>query len=138
VIKEQAQVRYPSVLYCSGYVQDKVLRGNIIIQGNAQVLGTVILFPLERERSYRNDETFIHIAQGAVTAGVVYSHHSVDLRGCVYGTVITSSFDLYLYPTSYRNWLKDAVIDRSQLPDNFLLPLSFRSDPEYEVLWWEG
>ncbi|MFO7889352.1 MAG: hypothetical protein R6V04_03330 [bacterium] len=138
VIKEQAQVRYPSVLYCSGQVIDNVLRGNIIIQDNSQVIGAIILFPLEKERSYRNDETFIYITQGAMTAGVVYSYHSVDLRGCIYGTVVTSIFDFYLHPTSYRNWLKDAVIDRTQLPDNFLLPLSFRSDPVYKVLWWKG
>lgn len=137
-IKNQAVVKYPSVLYSSGTVEDNTLIGKIIIGDNSKVIGTIILSPLERDMSVHKDETIIYITEGAAVAGVVYSHHFVELRGCVYGTVVTSSFYLYLPPTSYLNWLKDSVIDRSQLPDNFLMPLSFRTDPEYEVLLWEG
>lgn len=136
VIKEHAVIKYPSILYSSGWVDDITLRGKIVIQDNARVMGTVILYPYERDLSVQKQETIIHILPGATVGGVVYSHHFVDLKGCVYGTVVTSSFYLYRSPTSYINWLKDAVIDRTQLPDGFLMPLSFRSDPEYEVLFW--
>jgi hypothetical protein len=134
VLKEQAALRYPSLLYCNGA---ETGQGQISLQDQSTVRGTIILFPEKNPNQTSRDETIVRIGKNAKVVGAVYSRNNTSQQGAVYGTVATGQFYLYESPTIYLNWLQDAVIDRSRLPENFLLPIGFSEQPKLEVLRWE-
>jgi hypothetical protein len=137
IIKDQAILSYPSVLYCSGRLEEKELKGLIILQDQAVVQGTIISYPEEINISDIRDITMIRIEKQARAVGVIYSHHHTSIEGTVLGNVSTSEFFLYVSPTTYLNWLRDATIDRTKLPDNFLMAGYFSEKPKLEVLHWK-
>jgi hypothetical protein len=72
----------------------------------------------------------------AIVRGAIYTKGLTELFGTVHGTVITDQFYFYESPTSYFNWIKDATIDRTQRPDEFILPIGFSASPKFEILYW--
>jgi hypothetical protein len=136
-LKDRTVLNYPSLVYCSGVIKDNSIRGQVSLQDRATVKGTVILCPASTDLPGKRDETSVSLDPNAKHVGVLYSSHFTQQQGTVYGNVSTGQFHLYVPPTTYLNWLRDATIDRSKLPDAFLMPLLFSTDPDLDVLVWE-
>lgn len=137
ILKEQAVLHYPSVVYCRSTFADNTWRGRIALQDQAVVRGTLILDSASWKRAEENNETIVQIPPKAKVVGAIYSMHNTEHRGEVLGSLVTGQFFLYEAPTIYLNWLQDAVTDRTQLPEGFLLPIGFSEQPRLEVLSWE-
>jgi hypothetical protein len=58
------------------------------------------------------------------------------LDGRVIGTVMTKDFFFYQAPTKYSGWLRTGSINRKILPQGFLMPVGFSSNPQLDVLEW--
>ncbi len=137
VLKERAVLSYPSLVYCQGALRDQTWQGQISLQDQATVRGTVILFPDQKHNGETHDATIFSLGKNAKVVGAVFSRNHASQQGTIYGTVVTGQFFLYESPTIYLNWLQDAVTDRSQLPEDFLLPIGFNEGHRLEVLKWE-
>lgn len=137
VLRDRARLHYPSLVYVRGELLENRWHGQIVLQDQASLRGTIIL-PGPRtsdEGSYNDMMVSLHPQSKIV--GAIYSAHNTEQRGTVYGSVITGQFWLYEAPTIYLNWLRDALIDRTKLPQEFLLPLQFSPLPRLGVLSWE-
>jgi hypothetical protein len=137
VLKERATLSYPSLVFCSGVMRDQTWQGQISLQDQATVRGTVILFPDKKHNDETHDATIFSLGKNAKVVGAVYARNHTSQQGTICGTVVTGQFFLYESPTIYLNWLQDAVTDHSQLPEDFLLPLGFNEGHRLEVLKWE-
>lgn len=136
ILRDQVTLDYPSVIYCSGRLHENTLRGQIALQNMAVVKGTVILNPKIENLRDKRDETSVYVGKNSKLIGVIYSNHYTVLDGTVYGNVSTKEFFLYVSPTTYLNWLRDATVDRSKLPGIFLMPLFFSERPRLNVMNW--
>jgi hypothetical protein len=72
--------------------------------------------------------------------GYILSNCLADIRGTVYGSIVTERFNYYLTPTTYVNWIRNAVIDRSKMTYSMPLPIlvSDRQDPLSILSWYEA
>ncbi len=122
-------LNYPSVIYSSGRIGEDRIEGKIAIRGQAVVEGTIILQHHENVRtSSMVNNCVIEIGKSAHVSGIIYSSNNTTLDGTVNGAVITGKFFFYESPTNYVNWMRNAMIDRTQPDRHFLLPLSFNGE----------
>lgn len=135
-LSDDVLLEYPSVICCSGYDENNMLKGEIVLKDRAKVKGAMILHSEDADWQGMRDETMVYIGPAAKLVGSLYAQHSTELRGTVYGSVATGDFYLYVSPTTYINWLQDAYVDRSKLPDVFLMPLLFDDNPNLSILVW--
>jgi len=138
ILRNHAEVGYPAVIYSVGTMQHDKIEGKIILQDQAIVRGTIIFCSKNHQPPPKKDETIVIVEKEAKVIGVIYSENNTTVHGTVYGTVITGKFFLYEPPTIYLNWLKDATIDRTKLPNGFLLPLTFTKTPHLDVVIWQS
>lgn len=133
-VSDQAYLSYPSVLYSQKEAYAGGLRSVISVNDQAMVDGT-IMYPFEP--SLINQEQLkVTVDTTALVRGAIYTQGLTELFGTVHGTVITGQFYFYESPTSYYNWIKDATIDVTQRPTDFILPVGFSSSPNYKILDW--
>lgn len=137
VIEGQAELSYPSVIYCRASLIDEKWQGKVSLHDHATVRGAIILSPPKEAGVHHYDETLLAFDKKARVVGATYSSNNTDHRGFVLGSIVTGQFFLYEEPTIYLNWLQDAQIDRRALPENFLLPVAFSERPKLGVLSWE-
>jgi hypothetical protein len=78
----------------------------------------------------------IKVGDNAHVVGLVYSTNRTSISGTVDGMVMTDHFYFYESPTTYINWLKNARIDRTTLPEDFKIPVAFTNEPRFEILQW--
>jgi hypothetical protein len=62
-----------------------------------------------------------------IIRGAVISETPVTLEGSVHGSVCISDSYFYESPTHYYGWLRNILLDRSNLPKGFLLSPIFQS-----------
>lgn len=137
IIKGDAVLEYPSLIYCSGKIENGSLRGLISLDDRSVLRGTSILAPLQpRENLHRNQMRLV-VAKNAKIAGAVYTSSNTELHGVVIGSVVTNKFYLFVPPTTYLNWLRDATVDRTKLPGRFRLPIVFSEKPKLDIIKWE-
>ena len=136
-ISGDAHLEYPSTLFTTGRIFENEILGSIVLTDRAQVTGSVILDDtgLAADNTLRR-RTSVLIDRSAKLTGVLYSTNQTTIHGQVIGSVITDHFYLYVSPTTYINWLKDAYIDRPGLGEGFKLPLLFDRRPELEIVTW--
>ena len=135
-LQNQAVADNGSVLYVQGESTEKGVIGTIDIQDEAVVIGTLVLPSKEENSEQDHDMRSVHVGTNAIVTGVIFNDHQTYLEGTVLGSLVTGSFYLYAPPTTYVNWLYDATIDRTQLPQAFAMPLLFHEKPELRVLYW--
>ena len=135
-LQNQTVVDNGSVLYVQGESTEKGTVGTIDIQDEAIVIGTLVLPSKGEDLEQDHDMRSVHVGKNAVVTGVIFNDHQTYLEGTLYGSLVTGSFYLYAPPTTYVNWLYDATIDRTQLPQAFVMPLLFHERPELCVLYW--
>jgi hypothetical protein len=73
---------------------------------------------------------------GASVSGAVYSDRSMTLDGDVIGSVFTRDFQFTQPPTKYTGWIRSGTIDRSRLPEGFLVPVLLGALKGKGVLQW--
>jgi cytoskeletal protein CcmA (bactofilin family) len=128
VVKSKSTLRYPSVVATLSGPGNKTVQ----IETGAHIEGTVLSFSGNDQRT----PGLVTIHPGAEVTGLVYAEDRLTLDGSVRGIVIAKDFYFYEAPTTYLGWIRSGTIDRSRLPNSFLLPLGVSSSPQYEVLDW--
>jgi len=129
IVGESAQIRYPSMLYvyCSDDDDD-----NTIVFDNGSRSQTIAIIAGDitpySEKMHR-----LFIDSGAVTAGLMFCDQYSDIRGTLYGVSSTKNYYYRKDPTTYVNWLKDAVIDRNRLDFLPVMPVSFSERNKYAI-----
>jgi len=134
IIRDQAYLRYPSMLYTSQEFAAERQEIIIDIRDQAMVDGTII-YPVQSS-NFTSGLFRVRAADQAVVRGGIYTLGQTELEGKVLGSVLTHQFYFYESPSSYINWLKDAEIDLSGRPENYVIPLGFSEHPEYQILDW--
>lgn len=133
-VAAEAYLDYPSVLYVAGEAAEQ--GGGITVEDDAVVNGTLVHPPLGTEPAIPQGRIIIEPA--AQVRGAVFNAHETEFHGTLYGALLTHQLYFYESPTSYVNWLKDAVIDVSERPIKYLLPVGFARVPRLAVLRWDA
>lgn len=134
VIRDDAYLQYPSLVYSSKEFFRGGDRDVITIQHRSIVDGTVI-YPF-KSSSFTQDLFRIRVDTNATVRGSIYNNGQTELLGKVSGSVLTQQFYFYESPTSYINWLKDVTINVNQRPENYVLPLGFSDSTNFAILDW--
>ena len=132
-LSKGSYLAYPSVLYATG--EAEMPEGNIILEDGTILDGTIIYPPMELEPSVRRGR--VRVEPQARVRGAIFNAHETEFHGTLYGALLTRQLYFYESPTSYINWIKDAVIDSEARPIEYLLPLGFSASPRLEVLRWD-
>lgn len=85
--------------------------------GNGSNISGSVLY-LDKSES-KGQPSFITIANGAVVQGEVYCEQSLELKGSVYGNVITNSFVAFENGNTYLNHLFNGKINAQMLPKGY-------------------
>jgi hypothetical protein len=127
-----ASASYPSIAASVSF-SDTSTAQNIQLDEGARIEGAVMM---HRANATSMDKAVITLAAGATVVGGIYTDAYLTLDGTVDGYVRT--FDLYFYdsPTTYLGWMRQGVIDRTQLPHGFLKPVGISRNDTLEVLTW--
>lgn len=134
IIRDDAYLTYPSLLFTSEEFSAERKEVIIDVRDRSRVDGTII-YPVPAN-NFTSGLFKIRVTEDAFVRGAIYSKGQTELHGTVQGSVLTQQFYFYESPSSYINWLKGAVIDISQRPENYVVPLGFSQDPEYQLLDW--
>lgn len=127
-------LRYPSLVYSSSetYLGDEK---EVIHLKDQSAIDGMVLYPVET-RAFNQEQFRIKIDEGATVRGGVYNVGQTELDGSVFGSVLTRQFYFYESPTTYINWLKDAEVDYSKRPQNYVIPIGFSDSTKFELLDW--
>jgi len=132
-IEEQVDLHFPS----SVFLQDRddarrrVFEAAVNIAGKARVNGSILITSTSPD--YRNPVK-IRIDEDAVVAGMVYNEGETQLNGSVLGTLYTKRFFLKTKSSSYVNHIIDGTIDRTILPDFFVIQNWLKSDRSKRIV----
>ena len=72
----------------------------------------------------------------ARVTGAIYSTARLTLDGTVEGSVVVGDLYFYEAPTMHLGWLRSGKIDRTALPEGFLVPSVFAGTPSFGILEW--
>lgn len=132
ILQRGSTGRYPSVLLSySG--EDVSRQQRIVLEDHSTVEGAVML--LQNGKNMNADD-IVRLDPSALIVGALYSQNKTTLDGRVIGTVMTKDFFFYQAPTKYNGWLRTGSVDRKMLPQGFLMPVGFSSNPQLDVLEW--
>ncbi|MDO6758566.1 hypothetical protein Q4566_00020 [Tamlana sp. 2_MG-2023] len=112
VLEENVILKYPSGIFIHhGETAHKEIR----LKNSSKLLGAIVL-----DDQNRSADKLISIEENVEIVGDVYCSGEIALEGSVIGTVYTNSFYLRTDASIYDNYIMDGVIDKKNLPDNFL------------------
>lgn len=120
VIEENARLRYPSALVLMEQNNrnrvDQIENKGIILKEGAIAEASIVHLSTNEE-TIRKPKLVIN--EGAVVRGEVYSDEWIELFGSVEGTVYASGLASRVRGSVYKNQLFNAVINSSQLSENY-------------------
>ena len=129
-LQKKVILRYPSSILLNSGNADK---REVIIGNESKIIGGVVIYD-----ATKGLDKMITIAEDAEVIGDVYCSGKLQLKGKVVGTVYTSKFYLKTAAAIYDNYIKDGVIDRKSLPDEFVRIALFGNESDfykaYEVI----
>lgn len=134
-LKDQVYLTYPSLIYTSTTTFLGEQQEVIHLQDESTVDGTLV-YPIETGR-FNREQFRIKVDENALVRGSIYNQGQTELAGTVFGSVLTKQFFFYESPTTYINWIKDAEIDISQRPQDFIVPIGFSDSTKYVILDWK-
>ena len=129
-IANAAQIKYPSVI---GLISNQFWPDNTLLSigQNAEVNGFVFIHNfIDANRIFKYT---LNVDASAIVNGVTYSDMYTELRGLINGCVLTDAFYLYEKPTIYINWMKNAMINRTIINNDIILPLSYDINTDYVI-----
>ena len=100
----ETRLKYPSGIYAKD--------GNVSMGEGAVLAGYIVM-----ESS--NTDPIVSLGQDARVYGTLYNEGKTELKGAVYGELLTGGFILRTASATYENHLLDAVISQSELPRPF-------------------
>lgn len=130
IVKDNAELMYPSLLLFRDKEHIPEIETGIFLRSREQMES--VCYVEKNLDSKGNNSPLIYLDSLSRFTGLIISQGKADLRGRVYGSVMTERFHYFLPPTTYVNWLKDFQIDRTQLDYRPVLPLMSGSDEESE------
>jgi hypothetical protein len=134
ILRDNAYLTYPSLVYTDQELSPDRQEVIIDIRGNAKIDGTVV-YPVPTT-NFTSGLFRVRVSDQAEVRGGIYTLGQTELEGTVLGSVLTQQFYFYESPSSYINWLKDAEVDFSGRPENYVVPLGFSEHPEYQMVDW--
>lgn len=134
VIRDNAYLRYPSFIFSSNEFVFEEGREVIHIANNSKIDGT-ILFPFQAN-DFSGNQPSIKLDEHALIRGAIYNRGKTEIKGKVFGSVLTYQFSFHESPTTYINRLYNNSIDVLQRPENYVLPIGFVDSTKYEILNW--
>ena len=133
ILGENTYLEYPSFVFTTGEFATDSSR--IAIVDRSTVDGFVMFNAFSPPAS----EKAAHILLDSVSLvrGAVYNTASTELRGQVWGSLLTRNTYFYEEPAHYTNWLLDAEVDASERPESFHLPVGFDTRHGFEPVTWQ-
>jgi hypothetical protein len=124
-VSERAGMTYPGLLMVKPIQRESSDSSGIWIQSHGSLEGICYLAATTSPK--RSPVYQLYQDTGTVFSGFLVSENVSDVRGTLYGSVMTRQF-LYTEPaTEYVNWVKDLKVDRARLKVEPVLPLLSRS-----------
>jgi len=80
-----------------------------------------------------NKFAMMQIDTNSMVTGVAYSGQYSEIKGTLDGISMTERYWYYRFPTTYLNWLTDAVIDRTRLDFLPVLPIILPDKNGYAI-----
>jgi hypothetical protein len=121
LVKDNSRLTYPSLVMA--YSADDT--ASVKILPGSEISGTVVFLTRERSIVPTQQRGKVIVREDAIVNGLVFSDNLTTLHGKVNGMVITDRFHFYYSPTDYYNWIKDGIVNREPLNDQFRLPVFF-------------
>lgn len=134
-VSSSARVRFPGVLYAIAS-QDSAKDQGIRITSTEEQSGTIVSLTGNRNPPRLNMAGPIVLDRKPGFTGLIYGEGVVDLNGHINGSVTARVLQFEHRGTTYINWLRDVVLDRTVLNDAFVLPFGFDSKAEMEIVSW--
>lgn len=136
-VGKSVKLDYPSVLAIKAESNRTSLqtpsRPNIELGENAQIRGMVVFESNEEEMNLYTPN--IKIDKRAFVLGEVYCTHNVELKGSVYGSLITNGFISLEQGNIYQNHIYNGRIESELLPDSYS-GLCFESSKINSIAKW--
>ena len=130
----RAVVGNSELLFPSSIVVSDVPNGTAVqILGGSRVAGTIVAHEVDAV----NPEPIVQIDSTSVVHGRVVTNGATDLQGRVEGTIETGSFQFYISPTIYRNWLNNTEVNSLALPPGFYSGIGFRDGNLFNIAVWQ-
>lgn len=120
-VRDRASLVYPSSLLVD-VRRDSEPQGQGIFLSSRGWLESVCFLSLEDPAEDKSG-AMLFLDTSCVFVGAMVSQGLADIRGRVYGTIITEQFRYELPPTTYINWVRDLYIDRGGLDFSPALPV---------------
>jgi len=111
-LSENTRLSYPSSTIL---LTEPEKSGEILIDNSAVLEGVAILLKAPSDRTVKH----IQLNAGAIVRGQIISEAACEIKGQVYGQVITNEFTLRTPSASYKNHLLNAEINVKELPSWF-------------------
>ena len=138
VVEDRAKILFPSFLLVTGKKIKDRIEGKIEIRSKeAEGILGLVEKDIGSSAFFMKNNGVITISPQTVFKGITYSSNYTDVEGALYGNVSTNMFYFYSEPTTYIDWLKDAVINREELKKELILPLVFGQNPKLEIVRYE-
>ena len=132
-LSDNTYLEYPSFILSTGEFATDSSR--IAIVERSTVDGLVMFYP----RSQPASEQAAHILLDgdSLVRGAIYNSASTELRGEIWGSLLTRNTYFYEEPAYYTNWLLDAGIVVTKRPEPFNLPVGFDARRGFELVTWK-
>ena len=127
LIGPAVSLEYPSVLALMPQQEDRKFSPGISILEGSKVCGTVVIPNFK----YHPFQSKLLLQKDAEIWGNVWVNGIFEHYGSVLGSVFCEEFLLQTSAAVYENYLLDAIIDRTELPENFLCP-PLLGKPDYK------
>ena len=131
-IDNGAELLYPSI---AGLILNNNQKDNVLHIGKKVTIeGSVLIVKKADTKNQLENKHKLFIDEGAIINGITYSDNYTELKGTVFGTVLTGALSFYLEPTNYVNWIHDAEINRPVMLRNFIYPIAFKKTGKLMII----
>ncbi len=121
IVKDKAKLLYPSMLLLLPLEKKEHTENGIYLTSKNQLETICYLSNNKEDSTYMRDVIYLDTVSTIV--GAVISNQLVDLRGSVYGSIVTEQFKYEQPPTTYIHWAKSLYVNRTVFDLNFGLPM---------------
>lgn len=131
-LEKNVQLTYPSVVGLTEINAPKTSVSQIILNENAQILGTVFL--LTEKPDFRK-LPLLKIAEKSEIDGFIYCQGKTELKGKINGHLFTNKFTLKTPSSSHENHiLNGEILDK--LPPNFIVASLLKEEQQLKQIQW--
>jgi hypothetical protein len=131
---KNVNLNYPSTLTCCRQANAvSSTPEGIFIGEHCNVAGLLLTW---NNFQYSQGRPEINIGKSTLIRGRIFSDGSVNLKGNVWGNITTISFNLKTPSAIYENFLMDATIDVTKLPEAQIATILWPVSNKTEIVKW--